>query len=157
VSVLLSTLDRTTLERRLEEILAADADTPGAAWTAENLRCDLPGKWEVSRLALAEDGAMAGFLVGSVREGAIHVHRLVVVESHRRRGLGRLLLGEAAAEARSRGLASITLKVAADNEPALDFYRALGFRRDGDSRDPVVLRANAERLELAGAHAPERE
>jgi ribosomal-protein-alanine N-acetyltransferase len=146
----LVTLDRPALQAHLEEILSADADTPGEAWTEAHFCRDLPGKWEISRLAIAPEGGVAGFLVGSVRDGSVHVHRVVVTPRHRGEGLGTLLLSESGREARRRGLESVTLKVAPANTAALRLYSRLGFLREAGSDAQLFLRAPAERLARAG-------
>ena len=84
---------------------------------------------------------------GSARLGDdVHVLRLTVAEPHRRRGIGRALLGDLVAVARSEGAASVTLEVRAGNTAALALYRATGFvergRREGyyaDGEDALLL------------------
>jgi ribosomal-protein-alanine N-acetyltransferase len=147
VSARLERLDRQALERHLEALLAIDAGTLGESWSAENWRRDLPGKWECSTLAIEPAGAVVGFLVGSVRGGALHVHRIAVHPGGRRSGLGTALLAEAGREARRRTLEFVTLKVASDNDGAIRFYDRLGFRpEDSGSNANLFLRASAERL-----------
>jgi ribosomal protein S18 acetylase RimI-like enzyme len=55
--------------------------------------------------------------------------RLVVDPARRGRGLGRLLVGALIAEARSRGLEEIWLRVVPDNEAAVRCYLGAGFVR----------------------------
>ncbi len=54
-----------------------------------------------------------------------------VLPAWRRRGIGRALLDAVVAEAGARGIASIVLEVAADNEAARRLYAALGFVQVG--------------------------
>ncbi len=54
---------------------------------------------------------------------------LVVDESHRGAGLGKLLMGEAEEWARSRELEGVYLRSNVLREPAHAFYEAIGFRR----------------------------
>lgn len=56
---------------------------------------------------------------------------LMVASGHRRRGIGRALLEEAVAWARSAGVRKLELHVFPWNEPALALYEAFGFRREG--------------------------
>jgi putative acetyltransferase len=56
---------------------------------------------------------------------------LMVAEEARRRGIGRLLLGEAVAWARGTGIHKLELHVFPWNEPALRLYESFGFEREG--------------------------
>jgi diamine N-acetyltransferase len=56
-----------------------------------------------------------------------HVEMLVVSHAHRRRGIGRALMAEAAGWARERGASELVLTVWAGNTDAEAFYRRLGY------------------------------
>lgn len=58
---------------------------------------------------------------------AINVHDLSVLPEFRGNGLGRALLAEVEAFARSRGYCKVTLEVHDSNDGAKKFYRELGF------------------------------
>jgi ribosomal protein S18 acetylase RimI-like enzyme len=143
-------LDKVELERHLEALLAIDAGTRGEPWSAQHFRTERPGKWECSRLAIEPPGTVVGFLVASLREGALHVHRAAVGRERRGTGLGTALLAEAGREARRRGLESVTLKVASDNDGAIRFYDRLGFVSESSGNDKnLFMRASAEHLARA--------
>lgn len=57
----------------------------------------------------------------------MNIHDLVVLESHRRQGIGRMLLEAVEADARTRGCCKVTLEVRQDNPRAMQLYRNLGF------------------------------
>jgi len=61
------------------------------------------------------------------------VNYLAVAESHRRRGLGRLLMAEAERALTERGCPKLNLQVRATNTEVLAFYARLGY-----AQDPVV-------------------
>lgn len=77
----------------------------------------------VGRLSLSRDPHPASHHVADLG--------LMVAESHRRRGIGRQLLVEAIAWARSVGVLKIELHVFPWNEPALRLYESFGFEREG--------------------------
>lgn len=84
---------------------------------------------------LAEvDGEAAGFIrVGAaaepVAEGADgHVFALYVLRRHHRKGIGRRLLGLAAAAWLKRGGRALSVGVLTENAPALAFYQGVGGR-----------------------------
>jgi ribosomal protein S18 acetylase RimI-like enzyme len=87
---------------------------------------------------LAPAGEVAGVLIARVydtpadpamvprRRG--HVETLVVATPHRRRGIGRLLMKEAAVWARAKGAVEVVLTSWAGNRQADAFYERLGYR-----------------------------
>jgi RimJ/RimL family protein N-acetyltransferase len=68
---------------------------------------------------------------------------LMVAASHRRRGIGRALLEQAAEWARRSGVRKLELHVFPWNEPALALYESFGFEREG-LRKGHYLRDGAE-------------
>ena len=79
-------------------------------------------------LLVAVDGDM---VVGTAMAG-YDGHRgwlysIAVRPSHRRRGIGALLVGEAEARLRDLGCGKVNLQVRASNAAVADFYRSLGF------------------------------
>lgn len=88
-----------------------------------------------------------GLILARVAADEAEVLTLAVVPEARRRGVGRMLLTQACAEAAARGAATMFLEVAADNDAARALYAALGFRPVGQRRayypggvDALVLR-----------------
>ncbi|MDQ3672007.1 MAG: GNAT family N-acetyltransferase [Actinomycetota bacterium] len=81
------------------------------------------GDGVVGRLSLSRDPHPASHHVADLG--------LMVAESHRRQGIGRQLLEEAIAWARSVGVRKIELHVFPWNEPALRLYESFGFEREG--------------------------
>ena len=63
-----------------------------------------------------------------------YLHHLAVAPEHRRQGVGRLLVDRCLAGLRSLGLEKCHLFVKADNEPALDVWRRLGWTERTDIR-----------------------
>ena len=66
--------------------------------------------------------------------GRAHLTRVIVRPEARRRGLGRALVGELLARARTAGYLRASLNVNEDNPAALALYQGLGFR---DAQRPV--------------------
>jgi ribosomal protein S18 acetylase RimI-like enzyme len=71
-----------------------------------------------------------GVAVDQLRGGKRHTYifLLYVAPVHRRRGVGSALMAQAENWARSRGEHQIGLQVFLFNQPALDFYRSLGYQ-----------------------------
>ena len=77
----------------------------------------------VGRLSVARDPHSASRHVADLG--------LMVAASHRRLGIGRALLEQAAAWARDAGVAKLELHVFPWNEPAIRLYEQFGFEREG--------------------------
>ena len=100
-------------------------------WSADALREELDNPHAVFRVAVAEDGAVLGY-VGMhhlVDEGFIT--NVAVFPAARRRGVARALLADLAQYAAAHGLYRITLEVRASNAPAITLYEGAGYVRDG--------------------------
>ena len=105
---------------------------PDLAWLADG--DDLPVERHLDFIKegaswVAEDdaGRILGFLCAELAGDAVHVWELSVKLESQRRGIGRALMAEAIAFARTRQLSSVTLTTFRDiawNEPA---YRRMGF------------------------------
>ena len=66
-----------------------------------------------------------------------------VAPSHRRDGIGCMLVSKILAWARGRGMSAVKLSVTSSNEPAFCFYKRLGFRLTGRTEpypnDPALV------------------
>lgn len=77
------------------------------------------------------DGRAVAYLISSLIAPEGELYRIAVDEKYRRRGLGRELLGFAAAALAERGLRSFFLEVRERNLPARALYASLGFTECG--------------------------
>jgi len=77
----------------------------------------------VARLSLSRDPHPASRHVADLG--------LMVAASHRRRGIGRVLLEEAVSWAREAGVSKLELHVFPWNEPAIALYESFGFEQEG--------------------------
>jgi putative acetyltransferase len=84
------------------------------------------GEHVVGRLSVARDPHPASSHVADLG--------LIVAATHRRRGIGRLLLETAVAWARGAGVRKLELHVFPWNRPAIRLYEAFGFEREGHRR-----------------------
>ena len=80
---------------------------------------------------------------------ALHVTHVVVADPHRRKGVGRALVGAAAAHAEELGLEQVVVNVAHGAREANRFYARLGFAPHAVRR---VAPVTALRRRLAGEH-----
>ena len=126
------------VKQYLEKLMALDAQTIGESWGPDQWFKELPQKWEFSRLLLCGREPI-GFVVASLKDKAIHIHRLVVSDAYRGRGCGAKLLREVAELAQARSLRSLTLKVSKENSTAIAFYGSLGFAEIDASSNNLEL------------------
>ena len=96
---------------------------------------------------LAMDGENACGIVGSFLDQNDPTRALLVsmwtAPSHRRQGVGHLLVEEVLNWARSRKVRTLLLMVTSNNESAMRFYERLGFSKTGYTEpypnDPAVI------------------
>ena len=141
---------------RLARLHAAAFDEP---WDAASIAGILAMPGAFGFLAEPECGAnihdeIAGFILVRVAADEAEIMTVAVAASHRRRGLGRLLVEAAAAAAAAAGAAAFFLEVADDNAPALHLYESLGFllvglRPDYYRRGQGKMAARIMRLDLS--------
>lgn len=129
----------------LEKLMALDAHTIGESWGPDQWFRELPQKWEFSRFLLRGREPI-GFVVASLKDEAIHIHRLVVSGAYRGRGCGAKLLREVAEMAQQRSLRTLTLKVSSKNCNAITFYRSLGFAEVHTSSHNLELSVGVREL-----------
>jgi len=75
-----------------------------------------------------ENGRIIGFILSEENPPLAHIITLDVDAKHRRLGLGTTLLETQEANLASRGVRSILLETATDNEPAVAFWKSRGYR-----------------------------
>ena len=93
------------------------------------------------------DGDTACGIAGSFldQDDATRAHLVSIwtAPTHRRRGIGRLLVNEVLEWARLRRARTLQLMVTSNNEPAILFYQRLGFtltgRTESYPNDPALI------------------
>jgi ribosomal protein S18 acetylase RimI-like enzyme len=139
-----------------ETRLRALQDTPGAfgsTYARESQMTDEEWRNRAQRwngekgigLLAFDDGiacGIAGCFLDSNDPSHAQLISMWAAPSHRRRGVGRMLVDSVTAWARSRGVIVLHLFVVANNHDAIQFYERLGFARTGRSEpypnDPAL-------------------
>ena len=75
-----------------------------------------------------ENGRIIGFILSEENPPLAHIITLDIDAKHRRSGVGTALLETQEANLSSRGVRSILLETATDNEPAVAFWKSRGYR-----------------------------
>ncbi|MGW7355807.1 GNAT family N-acetyltransferase [Streptomyces sp. NPDC054802] len=119
------------LERLVHEASAHYDDEP---WGLENFTRELPGKAELSLVAMAA-GKPVGFLIASSRPTGVHVNRVAVHPEHRGTGIASWMLARLFAQ--SCGV--VTINCDPRNGPAIALYTRAGFHVRGTTPVGKVL------------------
>jgi [ribosomal protein S18]-alanine N-acetyltransferase len=76
----------------------------------------------------ADDKRIAGFILTEENPPLSHIITLDVAEAHRRHGVGSAMLAESEKNLARRGVRSILLETAIDNDGAVAFWKRHGYR-----------------------------
>jgi ribosomal protein S18 acetylase RimI-like enzyme len=133
-------LTQELLRQQLPRLVEIDSDTIGERWSPSHWFLDLPGKWELSRIASIR-GVVMGFLIASRKGDRVHLHRAAVVRERRSMGLGRQLVRELANEALLEGCTGLSLKVHKTNIASQSWLTGLGFKVTGEDGENLSMAA----------------
>ena len=116
-----------TTETQLEQIEAIEQQCFSCPWTLEQLRSQLSDDRHVFLAAVAENGAVLGYvgMMFVLDEG--YISNVAVAPDFRRQGVADALISALTARAEELSLAFVTLEVRAGNEPAKALYAKHGF------------------------------
>ncbi len=114
----------------LDAIAAIDAACFEASWTREMLAQELTREIAVVEVG-TDDGVTCGYVCSWRVADEIHLLRVAVLPSRRRRGVGAALVRRVLELAARCGAAFVDLEVARGNLGAVALYRALGFDEVG--------------------------
>lgn len=123
------------------EVLAAlHAQCFDRGWSAESVAelMGMPGA--LALLAEFTPAQPVGFVMVRRAADVSEILTLGVIGRHRRSGIARELVAEAARILAEQGARSLHIEVAESNRPALKLYEKLGFRHTGRRRDYYALK-----------------
>ena len=116
-----------TTEAQLDQIQAIERQCFSCPWTLDQLRSQLSDDRHVFLAAVAENGAVVGYvgMMFVLDEG--YISNVAVAPAYRRQGVADALTSALVMRAEELGLAFVTLEVRAGNEPAKALYAKHGF------------------------------
>lgn len=115
---------------RLMEIDNAIIDDD-ESWKLTNFLIDFPMKWQYSFLVMIDD-KIVGFIICSVKENTLYVHRLSILEDFQNKKLGSKLIDLILELGSKDNLQNIMLQVKKYNT-AKTFYKKKGFKKIGSN------------------------
>ncbi len=117
----------------LPEILGIENSSFPDPWSENMFRAEMKEDGRRIFLVLEDEGRVAGYAIGWVVLDEFHLGNIAIMNQKRRGGRGRLLLQEILDQAYRQGCRMASLEVRASNEPAIELYKAFGFR-------PIAIR-----------------
>ncbi len=112
----------------IDAVMAIERLSNPSPWSVESFRSELANPQSVFLVALSGSEAVGFGGIWLVVDEA-HVTTLAVHPDYRRSGVGRLLMNELLSRAKQAGMTCSTLEVRSQNEPAIELYESLGYRR----------------------------
>ncbi|HSN69266.1 MAG TPA: ribosomal protein S18-alanine N-acetyltransferase [Thermoanaerobaculia bacterium] len=110
----------------IDQIAILETASFPTPWRSEFFESELEAEGRFNRVARA-GGRVIGYCFSMYFMEEMHVNKIAVAAAWRRRGIAKLLMDDAMAFGRSRGVSSVALEVRESNAPARAFYAALGF------------------------------
>lgn len=117
----------------IDAIYLLECQSFPSPWRREFFESELAADGRLSLLAM-RGKRLLGYVFAMWLFEEMHVNKIAVAESERRRGIARLLMDGCFEFARGHGVATISLEVRESNRGAQDFYRSLDF-------NPLFVRA----------------
>lgn len=116
-----------TTETQLEQIEKIEQQCFSFPWTLDQLRSQLSDDRHVFLAAVAENGAVLGYvgMMFVLDEG--YISNVAVAPAYRRQGVADALISALMTRAEELALAFVTLEVRAGNETAKSLYAKHGF------------------------------
>jgi [ribosomal protein S18]-alanine N-acetyltransferase len=115
---------------------------PGIAYSKGTLRYFLSLS-AAECLVAAEQTELAGFILSAVNAPLAHIITLDVAEPHRRSGVGSMLLKAMEDIICTRGVRTILLETAVNNDAAVAFWQRHGYRIEGVLKRYYLSRIDA--------------
>ena len=94
-------------------------------------------------LLAEEEKRVSGFILAEENPPLAHIITLDVAESHRRKGVGTALLAEMEKQFRFKGVRSVLLETAVDNESGIAFWERHGYRTEAVVKKYYLGRVDA--------------
>jgi ribosomal-protein-alanine N-acetyltransferase len=134
-------LDKETILENIDRLIEIDStifDEEGT-WTLDNFLMDLDHKWDYS-LVVFIGNQIIGFIVCSVKEGNLHIHRLAILLEYQGKKIGNRLLDCICNLCAKHRLKCVTLQVKKFNINAQRFYEQYGFEKIGSNMPNYVYK-----------------
>jgi len=130
-------IDKEYMRKNVITFISIIKNVPNEYWSEDHFLEDLKGKWDYS-IGIKRDNLLIAFIIASIKDDSIHIHKFMVRENYRSQGIGKILLDHFISIT-SNNFKSITLKVYKENQKAIEFYRANDFTINVEYEDLVGM------------------
>lgn len=110
----------------VDQIVALERASFPSPWKREFFESELKARGRHNRV-LRLDRMIVGYSFTMHFLEEMHINKIAISESCRRRGYARILMDDALVHARATGVKTIALEVRESNDAAQGFYRSIGF------------------------------
>ncbi len=111
----------------IDAIHVLELESFPSPWRLEFFESELAADRRLSLVA-TRGKRLVGYVFAMWLFEEMHVNKIAVADSERRRGIARLLMDRCFEFARENGIVTISLEVRQSNRGAHDFYLSLGFK-----------------------------
>lgn len=111
----------------LDEVLAIESDSFTSPWSKQGFRQEIINRKRSLPLVVRIDGHVAGYGVAWFVVDEIYIGNIAVHRSHRRKGIGELLLKKLLERGLVNDCRLATLEVRKTNRTAIELYNKFGF------------------------------
>ena len=113
-------------ERDLDEVHRIEVESFPVPWRREFFASELDASGRYSLVAV-RSGSVIGYVFAMWIFDEMHINKIAVTETERRRGIADALMDRCVAFARETGVTLLSLEVRKSNMGAQEFYRQRGF------------------------------
>ena len=110
-------------EKYITQIAAVESESFPDPWSGDSFRSAMDTQGTVS-IAAVDGDDLLGYAVYTEYDGSVYIEKIAVSGAHRRKGIGRALLGAAEGS-------ETVLEVRESNTSAIEFYKSCGFEQIG--------------------------
>jgi ribosomal protein S18 acetylase RimI-like enzyme len=136
MDLIIQKLTKPVLSENIDQFIDILKEIPGEYWEADHFLKDLPGKFQLSCCGFTEGFKLSGYIIASLPDSSsVHIHKFMIASKFRGRLYGQNLLYFFEGLVKEINLHNITLKVRADNNDAIRFYKRAGFEIESECID----------------------
>ncbi len=119
----------------LDEIMALEDLSFACPWKREYFATEVGAPFRFNLVARDRSGKFLGYAFCAFAGGEMHIHKIAVTPSERRRGIALALMDDVLRFARETNVEEIYLEVRPSNQAARRLYETLGFKISGKRKD----------------------
>jgi len=121
-------------QQDVEGVFSLECECFSSPWSKQSIENELSNPLARFFVALS-DGCVCGYIGTHTVLDECYITNIAVTKNIRRSGVGKSLLKTAVNSAQKNGASFITLEVRQSNTPAIELYKKLGFKMQGNRKN----------------------